>query len=115
MLAHEAALFYGGVAGIRDIGLIESAIARPFSGYHRRIACKAAALLHSLCMNHGFIDGNKRTALLVLVLFIERSGRRLEAVGEAELNSELENIILRVVEHQIGFDQLVEWMKSRIL
>jgi death-on-curing protein len=114
LLAHEGALFYGGAPGIRDIALIESAIARPFSGYYREFVRKAAALVHSLALNHGFVDGNKRTALIVLSLFIERSGRRFEAESDDELNIEIENVILRIVEHNIDFESLVDWMKSRV-
>jgi death-on-curing protein len=114
LLAHEAALLYGGAPGVRDIALIESAIARPFSGYYRSIQHKSAALVHSLSLNHGFVDGNKRTALLVLILFVERSGYCFEAEDEEALNIELEDVILRIVEHTIEFMTLVEWMKSRI-
>ena len=72
--AHDEALSYGGVEGIVSLGLIQSAIARPYSGYHRPIYRKAAALLHSLVQNHGFADGNKRTALITTLLMIDRSG-----------------------------------------
>jgi death-on-curing protein len=54
-MAHDYALSrYGGLPGIRDLGLIESALARPYSGYYRPIEKKAAALVHSLTLNHGF-------------------------------------------------------------
>jgi death-on-curing protein len=66
---HQRALEFGGLPGIRDQGLIESAIARAYSGYYRSIAGEAAALTHSLALNHGLIDGNKRTALLAVALF----------------------------------------------
>ncbi|MSO89334.1 MAG: hypothetical protein EXQ89_05135 [Rhodospirillaceae bacterium] len=49
-----------------NIGLIESAIARPYSGYYRSIVKKAAALLESMASNHGFADGNKRTTLILV-------------------------------------------------
>src|ERR1700722_17715398 len=113
LLAHEGALLYGGMTGIRDIGLIESAIGRPFSGYYRSIAEKAAALVHSLALNHGFIDGNKRTAVLVLALFLERSGYELRTSSESSLNTEIENMILGVVDHSLGIAELVQWMKER--
>jgi death on curing protein len=72
--AHDNALKFGGLSGIRDLGLVESAIARPYSRYHKSIYSKASALTHSLAKNHGFVDGNKRTALLVLTLFLDRNG-----------------------------------------
>lgn len=61
-----------------SLHLIESALARPYSGYHRLIHCKAAALLHSMVNNHGFVDGNKRTSWLLVELLIGRSGFRLD-------------------------------------
>ena len=56
------ALLFGGLPGIRDLGLIESAVSRPFTGYYRSIESKAAALVQSMSGNHGFIDGNKHAA-----------------------------------------------------
>jgi death-on-curing protein len=64
LAAHDAALTFGGRAGVVSLHSIESVIGRPYSGYHRPIANKAAALLHGVIRNHGFVDGNKRTALL---------------------------------------------------
>ena len=51
---------FGGAAGVRDLGLLESALHRPQTGYYADLAEMAAALFESLIMNHPFIDGNKR-------------------------------------------------------
>lgn len=64
----------GGRPGIVSLHMIESAIGRPYSGYHRKIAQKAAALLHSMVMNHGFADANKRTAWMLTEHLIVKSG-----------------------------------------
>jgi death-on-curing protein len=111
--AHATALTFGGLAGERDLGLVQSAIARPYSGYYRTVAGKAAALVQSLALNHGFVDGNKRTALIVANLFVDRSGYHLVAF-EGDLNREFETVILDVVEHRIGFDVLVRWFQQRL-
>ena len=74
MRGHEEALQYGGVPGIVNEHAIQSAIARPYHGYHRRIHEKAAALVHGVVCNHGFADGNKRTALYLVELLVQRSG-----------------------------------------
>jgi death on curing protein len=95
--AHERALTFGGLAGIRDRGSIESAIARPYSGYYRSIEKKAAALVQSLAQNHGFVDGNKRTAVLMLFILLVRSGYTLRFRDDATLNHEIEEMILSVV------------------
>jgi death on curing protein len=100
---------------VRDVGSIEAAIARPYSGYYRPIAQKAAALMQSLATNHGFIDGNKRTALFMTVVLLARSGYKLRDDDEDRLNSDVEEAVLAVVEHRMTFDELVTWFKARIV
>ncbi len=112
--AHDSALQYGGRDGIRDLSLIESAIGRPYTGYYRFIHQKAAALLHSLALNHGFIDGNKRTALLSVHILLDRSGYTFSAINDDALQDDLEILILDVVNQTLDYDGLVEWMKNRI-
>jgi death-on-curing protein len=111
--AHAEAMTFGGLPGERDLGLIRSAIDRPYTGYYRTAERKAAALLQSLAQNHGFLDGNKRTTLIVTKLFIDRSGYNLVA-REGDLDREFETIILDVVEHRLDFDALVQWFQWRL-
>jgi death on curing protein len=92
--AHEEAMKRGGHAGIHSLDLIESAIARPYSGYHRALAAKCAALIESVASNHGFIDGNKRTTLILVNLLIRKSGYDLMARSRNQLNRDIENLIL---------------------
>ena len=106
---------FGGRDGIRDLHSIESAIARPYSGYYRSIAEKAAALVHSLALNHGFIDGNKRTALYMMTLLLERSGYRLRPQPTEAYNVDVEAMIIAVVEHRLDFVGLVDWFRRRIV
>jgi len=108
-------LRFGGRAGIRDLASVESAIARPYNGYYRPIAQKAAALVHSLALNHGFIDGNKRTAVYMMMLVLERSGYELKPRRGENLNDAVETMVTDVVEHKLGFADLVEWFKQRIM
>ena len=65
---------YGGASGIRDEGLLLSALARPMGGYYADILEEAAALWESLAMNHGFVDGNKRVAFASLLVFLQSNG-----------------------------------------
>lgn len=109
--AHQEAMRYGGRPGISNLALIESALGRPYSGYHRRIFEKAAALLHSLVGNHGFVDGNKRTALLVTELFIERSGYELNIPDDYRFD----DIVVEVASGIMGFDDLRSWFALRII
>ena len=74
----------GGSGGVRDMGLLDSALARPratFGGedLYPSLWHKAAALMHSLIKNHPFVDGNKRTALTATGLFLELNGYTLTA------------------------------------
>lgn len=72
---HEEQLrLYGGAAGVRDKGLILSALLRPQSGYYADLIEEAAALWESLAMNHGFVDGNKRVAFASTILFLGANG-----------------------------------------
>ena len=70
---------YGGVAGVRDRGLLEAALFRPQTGYYEDLIEEAAALWESLSQNHPFIDGNKRTAFAVTYTFLVINGVRLTA------------------------------------
>jgi death-on-curing protein len=81
---------FGGSSGIRDIGLVESAVARPMATFdsvdlYENIFDKAAALLQSLLKNHPFIDGNKRTALSSTGIFLKMNGYNLKNYHEEEI------------------------------
>jgi death-on-curing protein len=67
---------FGGVAGLRDAGLLESALYRPRSGYYRDLPEMAAALFESLINNHPFVDGNKRVAFFTTDVFLRINGWR---------------------------------------
>lgn len=65
---------FGGGHGVRDAGVLESAIARPQIGYYADLVEEAAALFESLLQNHPFLDGNKRTAITATALFLMLNG-----------------------------------------
>ena len=78
----------GGSDGLRDLGLLESALGQPrqtFGGedLYPTLVAKATALGFSLIKNHPFVDGNKRTALMCALVFLGLNGWRLEANAEA--------------------------------
>lgn len=86
---HEMLLAaFGGAKGIRDMGLIESALLRPQTGYYADLIEEAAALWESMAMNHGFVDGNKRVAFACVELFLQLNG-----VDIGASNTELEIFI----------------------
>uniref|UniRef100_UPI00406D46B5 type II toxin-antitoxin system death-on-curing family toxin n=1 Tax=Phaeobacter sp. PT47_59 TaxID=3029979 RepID=UPI00406D46B5 len=108
--AHDEALSYGGRSGISSLDLIESALGRPYSGYHLRIYRKAAALLESMVANHGFVDGNKRTAWLVTEILIERSGYYLDIPDDEPID----DLVVGVADGSCSFDQTSEWFRLRL-
>lgn len=65
---------FGGPSGVRDPGALESALHRPQTGYYHDLIAEAAALLESLLVNHPFVDGNKRTAVAVVDIFLRLNG-----------------------------------------
>lgn len=110
LAAHDEALTYGGRPGILNLNSIESATGRPYSGYYRPIAGKCAALLHGVVRNHGFVDGNKRTALLLTLLLIERSGYSLH-VSPAE---RIDDVVVAVAEGEMSLPDLIDWFRERL-
>lgn len=81
----------GGAPGLRDLGLLESALARPQATFgdadlYPDLCLKAAVLLHALCQNHPFVDGNTRVALVAAGIFLELNGRTLTATNDQALD-----------------------------
>ena len=110
MEAHDQALRFGGLDGVRSLALIESAIARPYSGYYRTISKKAAALTQSLAKNHGFIDGNKRTTFAALYTFLAINGARITA--DAEETFEFADALYEA--NQFRFEKIVCWLRHAV-
>jgi len=73
---------FGGRAGVRDAGLLESALHRPQTGHYADLAEMAAALFESLIINHPFVDGNKRAAFFATDVFLRLNGYSLDVDDE---------------------------------
>lgn len=105
----------GGAHGVRDVGLLESAVSRPqatFSGndlYYDSIL-KAVALMESLALNHAFLDGNKRTAITATGVFLALNGLRLEAA-----QMELERFTLDIVLKKLSSEEAASWLKDHVV
>jgi death-on-curing protein len=102
----------GGEHGVRDLGLLQSAVAHPqatFDGQdlYPDAFSKAAALLESLIGNHTFVDGNKRTAITSTGLFLRVNGYRLIVD-----NQQLESFTLQCAQQLISLEQMALWLKS---
>ena len=93
---------FGGTLGIRDIGLLESALAMPpasFAGewLHSTLFEMAAAYLFHICKNHPFLDGNKRAGLAAALMFLGLNGYRVTADGD-----DLAEMVLAVASGRLG-------------
>jgi death-on-curing protein len=102
---------FGGSTGIRDRGALESALARPQSGYYSDLLQEAAALWESLSQNHPFLDGNKRVAVTVTAAFLTVNGCRLEFD-----DLEAFNFLLGLYESgTFRFQELEVWLRQHAL
>jgi death-on-curing protein len=104
---------FGGSQGIRDRGLLESAIARPLATFGGKNLYdtpfkRAAALAESLVLNHGFVDGNKRTAMYVMAAWLEREGYVIDAA-----RGELRDFALAIASHELSTEQIASWLVQR--
>lgn len=102
----------GGAHGVRDLGMLLSALARPqvtFDGneLYADLFLKAAALFHSLVNNHPFVDGNKRTGIASAGIFLGANGWRLTAS-----NRDLELFTLRVATSALNVEEIAHWLRE---
>jgi len=104
---------YGGQAGIRDRGLLSSALAQPqttSSGkfLHKAIFDKAAAYGFHVCRNHPFVDGNKRVAFVLMDIFLRRNGYELAAYED-----EAYVTMMALADGRLTKLQLAAWLKDK--
>lgn len=101
---------FGGKDGVRDLGLLESALSRPQTGYYKSLSLQAAALLQSLTQNHAFIDGNKRVAFATTAIFLRMNGYRLKVDAD---NGE-SFLIDQVIKKKISIDIISQWLEKHM-
>ena len=102
----------GGSVGIRDEGLLESALETAFSSFDGKEFYptkeeKGARIGHSLISNHAFVDGNKRIGVYVMLTFLEVNGIRLDCTNE-----EVVHVGLSVADGSMDYDALLAWIKE---
>ncbi|RLB41220.1 MAG: type II toxin-antitoxin system death-on-curing family toxin [Deltaproteobacteria bacterium] len=102
---------FGGSKGVRDLGLLESALYRPQSGYYDDLVRMAAALFESLIINHPFVDGNKRVAFFATDVFLRLNGWRFD-VDTDEAHTFL---IERLEEGQCDLEHLSPWIRRSVV
>lgn len=96
---------------MRDLGLIESALLRPQTGYYADIVEQAAALWESLAMNHGFIDGNKRVAFACMDIFLGLNGAQLEVEPDAVIAFIYRHLEAGTLHKPV----LEEWLRAHVV
>ncbi len=102
----------GGSHGIRDLGLLQSAVARPATTFDKNdlypdLFSKAASLMHSIIKNHPFVDGNKRTAISTASIFLIRNNYTLTAS-----NKELERFTMKAASENLELQEIAKWFKK---
>ena len=105
---------FGGADGLRDRGLLESALEMPWATFdgkllHKNLSSIAAAYLFHICRNHPFIDGNKRVALGAALIFIEVNGGTIRASDD-----ELERLTLGIASSEINKDAVTTFFRRRV-
>jgi death-on-curing protein len=103
---------FGGSAGFRDLGLLESALGRARSGYYPALSEQAAALLQSLSRNHPFVDGNKRVAFATTAVFLRLNGYALVCTADEAERFLVGDVITSGVDVQTIAAQLEGWMQA---
>jgi len=99
---------FGGLSGVRDLGLLESALFRPRTGYYEDLAGMAAALFESLIMNHPVIDGNKRVAFFATDVFLRLNGYKLKVEAK-----KAHRFLIGLLEKACcTFEELLPWIRE---
>jgi death on curing protein len=103
---------FGGAAGMRDQGMLESALERPINKWRYEqagFADLAAAYAYGLAKNHAFVDGNKRIAFMAMIIFLRRNG-----VPFAPDQAEATAIMLALAAGEVSEQSLARWITDRI-
>ena len=101
---------YGGIHGVRDKGLLESAVFRPQTGYYNHIAEESAALMESLANNHPFFDGNKRVAFAAAHTFLLINGYDLEV----DLATAYDFVMRSLESGEFRFGPILQWIDDHM-
>ena len=99
---------FGGSPGLRDKGLLESALYRPQTGYYADLAQMAAALFESLISNHAFVDGNKRAAFFLCDVFLRLNGWKLKMSADTGYTF----IVGSLEKGRCDYDHVLPWIRQ---
>jgi death-on-curing protein len=105
---------FGGAKGIRDKGTFESAIGRPFQTFDGKDLYpdpvdKAAAIFESIVSNHPFVDGNKRTAYVLMRLILKRNQLDIEVDQDIKYD-----FVIKAAKGELTFDKIKTWIRNNL-
>jgi death on curing protein len=109
-MQHRLIDLFGGLHSVRDSGAIEAAVFRPQTGSYESVEEEAAALMESLAMNHGFLDGNKRIAFTAADVFLRRNGSYLDITAQ-EGYEFIEGSLAR---QEFRFARILDWIRGHV-
>jgi death-on-curing protein len=103
---------HGGGSGVRDSGMLDSALARPINRWsygETDLAAPAAAYAFGIARNHPFVDGNKRTAWVFARLFLALNGAELSFAPEDAIR-----VMLALAAGELSEDEIADWFRERL-
>lgn len=105
---------FGGAKGIRDKGILESAISRPFQTFDAKDLYpdpvdKAAAIFESIVSNHPFVDGNKRTAYVLMRLILKRNQLDIEVDQDTKYD-----FVIKAAKEELTFEKIKSWVRNNL-
>ena len=106
---------FGGIQGVRDIKLLESAITRPFMTFDQKDLYpspteKAAALIESIISNHPFLDGNKRIGYVIMRYFLLENNLDVKAN-----QTEKFEFVIKIAQGQLSYEQIYTWLLEKVI